>query len=197
MGQYYRPVSLDKKEYIKSWDYDNGAKLMEHSYIGNTFVSTVEKLLSPGNSWYKTRLIWMGDYSNYDDLNEDRFFKIRENYFQSMGNANDETKESLWNIFELDEYKDLGKELSNEHFRYIINHSTKEYIDTRRTETKDGWDIHPLSLLTCIGNGRGGGDYRGFNEDELGLWAGDIISCENEISNYSDYTEFNTEFEEN
>ena len=41
MGQYYEAVSIDKKEFLESYDYGNGAKLMEHSYIGNFFVAAV------------------------------------------------------------------------------------------------------------------------------------------------------------
>lgn len=50
MGQYYRPVCIldDRLESISSYDYDNGAKLMEHSYIGNNFVEAAEFLLLPG-----------------------------------------------------------------------------------------------------------------------------------------------------
>jgi hypothetical protein len=36
---------------------------------------------------------------------------------------------------------------------------------------------HPLPLLTCEGNGRGGGDYRG-DSPLIGSWARDIISVE-------------------
>ena len=41
-------------------------------------------------------------------------------------------------------------------------------------------DLHPLSLLTAEGNGRGGGDYNGPNMDMVGTWARDVISMENE-----------------
>lgn len=44
MGQYYMPTLIAKGGTIStlySHDYDNGLKLMEHSYIGNTFVSAV------------------------------------------------------------------------------------------------------------------------------------------------------------
>ena len=38
------------------------------------------------------------------------------------------------------------------------------------------WTIHPLPILTCIGNGRGGGDYYGTNMDMVGAWAMDRIT---------------------
>jgi hypothetical protein len=46
---------------------------------------------------------------------------------------------------------------------------------------KDGWQIHPLPLLTCEGNGRGGGDYGGNDQNLVGLWARNTISVSNDI----------------
>ena len=62
--------------------------------------------------------------------------------------------------------------------KYLVNHDKKQFVDkTKVPKDKDGWRIHPLPLLTCEGNGRGGGDFRG--ESELvGSWARDIISVE-------------------
>jgi hypothetical protein len=41
--------------------------------------------------------------------------------------------------------------------------------------------------MTCEGNGRGGGDYRG-DEDYVGSWARDIISVSNVVP--EGYSEF-------
>lgn len=44
-----------------------------------------------------------------------------------------------------------------------------------------GLKIHPLPLLTCEGNGRGGGDFRTENEDYLkliGSWARNRITIQ-------------------
>jgi hypothetical protein len=46
--------------------------------------------------------------------------------------------------------------------------------------------FHPLPILTAEGNGRGGGDYRGADEDLVGTWARDVISVEMEAP--ADYT---------
>jgi hypothetical protein len=61
-------------------------------------------------------------------------------------------------------------------YRYLVNHDTRQYVD----KDKAG-DVHPLPLLTAEGNGRGGGDYRGGNEDLVGIWARDILSAEHEV----------------
>ena len=43
-----------------------------------------------------------------------------------------------------------------------------------------GYKVHPLPLLTCEGNGRGGGDYRPEDHPLIGIWARDVISVEKE-----------------
>jgi hypothetical protein len=60
-------------------------------------------------------------------------------------------------------------------YRYLVNHDTQQYVD----KDKDG-DIHPLPLLTAEGD-REGGDYRGSNEELVGIWARNILSAENEV----------------
>ena len=44
MGQYYMPTLIAEDGTVStlySHQYDNGLKLMEHSYIGNKFVNAV------------------------------------------------------------------------------------------------------------------------------------------------------------
>ena len=60
-------------------------------------------------------------------------------------------------------------------YRYLVNHDTQQYVD----KDKAG-DIHPLPLLTAEGD-REGGDYRGSNEELVGIWARNILSAENEV----------------
>ena len=35
----------------------------------------------------------------------------------------------------------------------------KEFVNKDTMPNNDDWLVHPLPLLTCEGNGRGGGDY--------------------------------------
>jgi hypothetical protein len=67
---------------------------------------------------------------------------------------------------------EINQEYKDKPYRYIVNHTKKQYTD------KDAEHFHPLPLLTAEGNGRGGGDYRGLNEDKIGIWARDVISIE-------------------
>jgi hypothetical protein len=60
---------------------------------------------------------------------------------------------------------------------FVINHTKKQFINKAKVPNKDGWRIHPLPLMTCEGNGAGGGDYWGKDSKTLvGSWARDVIS---------------------
>ena len=78
MGQYYFPVILAEKsdkEYIRTYldpsMYDNGVKLTEHSYIGNNFMTIIENLIGPNGMFYRSRLVWAGDYAD-NEANSDK-----------------------------------------------------------------------------------------------------------------------------
>jgi hypothetical protein len=164
MGQYYSPVSMEKKEHVCSHDYANGMKLMEHSWIGNNFVAVVEELIAEGGRWYGDRIVWAGDYADPE--------------VPEIPNPKNGSKPS--NLFDIVGDNKIEPKPSETEFRYIINLDTKEFVDKRKvpvsetwTDSEDkNWDckIHPLPLLTCEGNGRGGGDYHGEHE-LIGKWA--------------------------
>ena len=66
MGQYYKPILLkeDKKTpigFAYSHDFGSGLKLMEHSWMKNSFVGFIETLLASGKPFHKTPLVWGGD----------------------------------------------------------------------------------------------------------------------------------------
>ena len=63
--------------------------------------------------------------------------------------------------------------------RYIVNHTKKQFVDkTKAPKDSEGWQVHPLPLLTCEGNGQGGGDYRKEENKFIGVWARDVISVQ-------------------
>jgi len=176
MGQYYKPIVLDDfkksqpKAFIYSHDYDNGLKLMEHSWLGNNFVNVVETLLTKGNDWYKKPIVWAGDYAEPEK-------GCKTNLYGRCNESN--------NI------KPIVKMLPKR-FKYVVNHDTKQFVDKTKvpvsdvytwTDEKTGkkksrdYIIHPLPLLTCEGNGQGGGDFRGENP-LIGTWSRNRISIE-------------------
>lgn len=158
MGQYYTPVLKQENEIktFNSWDYDNGLKLMEHSYVGNTFVETVIKEMFD----IPTRVAWVGDYAE-------------------LGSVDNPMADEFINGQGINEIKPIAASpMENSVRLLLVNIDKKEYVNMweySMKNTYDGWTIHPLPLLTSIGNGKGGGDYRGLNEELCGRWACDEI----------------------
>jgi hypothetical protein len=159
MGQYYYPIILSADGKIVVWmcahNYGNGLKLLEHSYLGNNFVSTFEFGLSPEGPHHKSRVVWAGDYADADPDQENNLYQMCDEYTMIVPQEKDTTI-----------------------YRYIVNHSKKQFVDKMACKAgEEEMKYHPLPLLTCEGNGRGGGDYR--RESPLiGSWARDIISVE-------------------
>lgn len=164
MGQYYKPISLESKEYLYTHDYGCGLKLMEHSYIGNEVMNTVESLLIPGGAWYKTPIVWAGDYADAEP-----------GYGEGKDGPN------LYSLAGRDKKIQPPSERVDEKYRYLTNHTKRLVIDLITIKPdEEGWQIHPLSLFTAEGNGRGGGDFHG-KDNRIGTWARDILSLEDHI----------------
>ena len=192
MGQYYSPSILKKnwkqannpvKVSLNSWDFDNGLKLMEHSYVGNNFVGSFMQLL--GREYFGYPFVWCGDYADavttltgeHDLYSDARKFMFLDD---------EPTKE----------YEELKERLpiydKQKHYNFLVNLTKKEIVVVPKYEQyKNYWFVHPLPLLTCFGNGRGGGDYwlknkkYDYEKDEyLGSWAFDRIGATNYIGEY-------------
>ena len=186
MGQYYYPTIIRRDgtvdQYL-AYEYDNGSKLMEHSYIGNHFVDNILRTLFHN----KGKLAWLGDYTvAEDDFEDDIIFKGALGLFIS---SDDDFRKRYSRLTEDENFSLEGK--------IILNHSKKEYIIMSKyieiakeeLESEDDLIVNPIPLLTASSNGRGGGDYRGVNEDYCGLWCGNIIEVGNvnELIMYQDY----------
>ena len=193
MGQYYTPVLIDEetndeRKYL-SHNYGNGLKLMEHSYLGNTFVETVcNEILE-----HPMRVAWVGDYA--DDVIDEEKYKNIPNIERFVEIEKDEP-----NIIGYTQPNAVPQNVSSFCY-FIINHTKKEFINMYEYIFKNKTNIHPLPLLTSIGNGCGGGDYSGKCEELCGNWCGDIIECNyydnivNILKEYKNITE-TLEFEE-
>lgn len=183
MGQYYKPCLLNEtKDMVESWacshKFGNGLKLMEHSYIGNNFVGIIENNIADNPK----PVVWAGDYADGEngDDDGDNLYSVAEQgdelLYDEMPSADleqykysrvQEESELYWGVFE--------RQMIPESYRYIVNHDKNEFIDKSKSIVGEYGAIHPLPLMTCEGNGRGGGDFRG--ESELvGAWARDVIS---------------------
>ena len=220
MGQYYKIINIDKKEFMRSWDYGCGAKLMEHSYMGddgkgNNFSGAFIQLLM--GDWYRDSVVLCGDYAdeeymldNYTDLWElltekNPWLRNRKEYdgkyySRSLYDCDDEDLGDIG-------YKKLtGIEQTDKCPRYALNFNKHEYVDLYNPSLK-AWDytdeetgekrtvlIFALNLLLAVGNGLGGGDYSGEDEQLVGHWAGDSIGLEDEIPD--GFTELSVGFTE-
>ena len=156
MGQYYKPCSLDKKEYVYSWDYNSGLKLMEHSWRKNDFVNTVAGLIAKGGAWFGDRIVWAGDYADPEIPNI----------------PNPENDDKPMNLFDIcRDTNKINPVIPKRTYKYFLNLDTNEFVDINKCpEEEDGWNIHPLPLLTCEGNGRGRGDFHR-EHPMIGKWA--------------------------
>lgn len=174
MGQYYRPC-LEQEGVLTVFNRDvdgeyTMAKLTEHSWWQNTCMNAISEKIYQKPS----RLIWCGDYAEDDEL-------LNEN--SSADQNSYPTTSFIWD--------GDGEGLTSTEFTidnlYLCNHDTKEYIDLneykQKSIDKDDWCLHPLSLLTAVGNGKGGGDYHEChpNFDEIGIWRWCLISLEETI----------------
>ena len=190
MGQYYYPTILREKnkrfysEEFYPLDYDNGLKLTEHSYCGNHFVETImaQLLNKPG------RLAWLGDYhsdGDFAELNPDLPKIIEKRFNEHYKCFTLPGYEGYCNGKRVRHYS-KPEEVKERQGRFILNHDKKCYIDMEEYEknnltcTEDNdWRFHPIPLLTAVGNGRGGGDFSGIGEEDVGCWAGDLLEVRN------------------
>jgi len=199
MGEYYKPVCLDSKEWLNCYDYDSLAKLMEHGWMRNPLVNAVMRLLTPDERWYKSRIVWAGDYDE-----EKRFVhpstvrgyvnwykKAYTEYYEHDPNS---AFPNLYSVCHEGEYyknkpaitftsfKKVNDEpLSNtemKEFIYLINHTKKQFVDLSKCPDNDGWIVHPLPVLTA-GSFSGGGTYHPESEYK-GTWKGHRLSAEKE-----------------
>lgn len=159
MGQYYNAVIETngiKEVYYHQVDGEYMlAKLMEHSYWANPFVLAVASKL-----WRtKGRIAWVGDYAENDDFNWNE-------EFANSHEDNVALEDLEYNGFRLE-----GK--------YFINHDKKMIIDLdeyKELLKQCDMIVSPIPLLTAVGNGKGGGDFRyGKGFELIGTWAWDIV----------------------
>jgi hypothetical protein len=181
MGQGYMALVLsesnpNQSDFIRTWVnphyFQDGYKLTEHSWIGNHFVEAVEYLISPLGIFYKSRVVWAGDYADPEPEEKENLCMLS----QSQANSK---KCSFPPRYDMSV------------FRYIVNHTKGQYVD-KEYKFDGSRKIHPLPLLTAEGNGRGGGDYYGTDSELVGSWARHVLSME--IKKPDGYSELICEF---
>lgn len=187
MGQYYKAIvkkngrmTVYNRNILRDVNCEyTPAKLTEHSWWLNEFVNAVclDIYERKGNH----RVAWVGDYAksflhninrkSFNRLNGKQIARLHEQAWRCEGVAVSPTDFTL-----------SGK--------YLVNHTKKEYFDgslyfeksCMHTKDNGDWCMHPLPLLTCIGNGWGSGDYKSPTADStkeyIGAWAWNELSIE-------------------
>jgi hypothetical protein len=199
MGQYYRPLFLTEnnkpKAFVDTHDFGSGLKLMEHSWLKNPMVRFVERQLMVEPQ----KVVWAGDYADNEDPKKITSEEIKALADEESEYYNSEKlRKDGVNLYFLadcvgklihdervdDKYNHdfKGKTIAPLTAKYLVNHDKKEFVNkTKVPKDGDGWAIHPLPLLTCEGNGRGGGDFyinterKQGNVSLIGTWARDRI----------------------
>lgn len=142
----------------------SGLKLTEHSWMDNDFVNGIIERIWDNPA----QIAWVGDYAGscFD-------WEFTEEIYRKVWSDGDDCLPEL-PFPALPDIHRTG---------CLINHSQLVFLDLKKFYTEnvvDGyggkWCVHPLPLLTAIGNGQGGGDY--FSEigkEHIGAWSLDLI----------------------
>ena len=202
MGQYYRGVILSKntkkaekitiKQSFCCYAHDNGAKLMEHSYVNNWYVKEYERALA--EEFYGYPFVWVGDYA-VNKFDTDVYAKAcafidkaTAKNAKALGYRKQKNRFGFADFVRNGEVKNEKEltfatpydELMSTTYEYIVNLDKKMFVRIPK-KTDNGLLIHPLPLLCASGNGAGGGDYEGTNMELIGSWAFDRIGVANEL----------------
>ena len=180
MGQYYKTVLMSerKDDTQKIITVDNncgfseyhGLKLMEHSYLNNEWTDLIAVFIYKN----KCRMSHVGDYA-YE-------------YPQYVLAYNENVAKVALKVDDM--CYDAGGKILNFNYRgkFLVNWTKETYVsfDEYMKKGFSDWSkevyICPFTLLTALGNGRGGGDY--YNDypncKRVGDWAWDVISIEDD-----------------
>lgn len=175
MGQYFRAFLRNKtidRIVVSPSEFSTGLKLMEHAYLGEDFTQNVCFIIEALGA---TKVAWVGDYA--DEYPQ----------YKQVWSADDHIQKAVTDY----NYKD----------KLLFNHTKKVYIDFNEYIEENGsvqddfntrFIVHPLCLLTAVGNGRGGGDYHGMNEELVGTWCDDEISIGyfEDLYTFKDFTKY-------
>lgn len=168
MGQYYS-VAFKQDGAVKvSARHVRGqgymmAKLLEHSYLENTFCKAVAKAIFGKPA----RIAWVGDYAWEDEV---KTLTKGDVTYADVWGSEDKKADDRYKFAPAGRFSYKGK--------WLVNHDKKVCIsfdEWVKSYGSGGWPIFPLSLLTAIGNGRGGGDYSGNAMVRIGSWTWDLV----------------------
>lgn len=174
MGQYYRIAMKDgdvicanEREWGEAWGkrQKEFSKLLEHAFISNGLMDSVSKFIHN----HPVRIMWCGDYAGTDEVHGITGGEIE--YKGVWGEKS--SPEVKWITFpDGTGFSYAGK--------FLVNRTKSLFVSFDRVLVNgfsewEGLYIHPLPILTAVGNGRGNGDYCGDNAELAGTWAWDLV----------------------
>lgn len=174
MGQYFNAVFLKRNHKlakepvigaIRPSDFNNLAKLMEHSYIGNYFVNAFMQLINEiDGTYFACPCAWIGDSS--EPINNKNYFHLSKKFCKATKYDN----------------RDLLNSLENVYYKYVINFSKKEYIILPQLNRSE-LTINPLPMLLAYGIRTSSKNINfcyGISSKYIGRWAFNRIGCTND-----------------
>ena len=195
MGQYYTVANMDKKEVLCMNGHFIGGKLLEIAETASDSLAILNQIAGP---WKGDTVFLVGDYADLSSSSVPYFRALRTwtDKLHLVGNLYAYVREK---------FKPVDGDPEDRGLRFIYNHDRKEYIDILHcpncfevTEWRQAF-IAPLPLLIAMGNGRGGGDYYGYDNEKLvGSWCDSIASLEITADPKDElgYKEFHPDFKE-
>lgn len=225
MGQYFKPVNLDKGELLDAHMFGYGIKLTESCYVGNGYIDALTYLLA--NDWHGDRVILCGDYAwesagdftdmqargsaadallsmaDCDPYQASEGFTDRSTDFACCkGNTTLELDADSRRFVEVD--VEGSFHIDAGHLRYVIDETAGVFYDREKAPVAFVGEYagdpyvtrcDPLTIFMAVGNGLGGGDYHGPNEALVGSWAGHGITAADEPP--TGFSEIACPFDEN
>ena len=179
MIQSFRALLIDPRGRKKAYCFPSSTRLLEHASWGNEGVNRIANELVGKPH----RVAWIGDLSRYKpSLISRELYHYASMHSVPAMDINTTRSVNMWGL-------------------YFVNHTKKLYMDCTdyfcNTGGENGfgglWVLHPLPMLTAIGNGRGEDDYVGPNMELVGSWAMDFVAfsifapAEYEKVNYAFY----------
>ena len=181
MGEYYKWVNIDKKEYINPHDFDKGAKLSETSNVDSPVLLALAELMQ--ERWKDDRIIFLGDEIETPERTDNEVLNVlyeQRKSKEGLGYDEEYVFEEYYNISSL-------CQKMKRYSRYIVNVSKEVYIDTeklplRKREDGTEYRVSPIPFLMAYGR-------MAEEEENMGIWIGDIVRFEGKRpEGYTDVT---------
>ncbi len=201
MGQYYKYFNLDKKvclspnglkliehswmgnndvlallQLVKTeWKNDRIIQLGDYADSEERYSKMLQESLKVPSDLY--------DSKEYEEMTfEEYYVKNKLRYISKDVEMENSLTNYKWTEHIFEPLGPDGEQLPLSDFRYLYNTARREWVDSFKIPPSYVWNdtenkaisfskLDAYSLLVAIGNGLGGGDYKGPDDVMVGLWA--------------------------